>query len=187
MREPACGLSQQAAEVGGSPSLDTQVRVGAAPTTPGRVGTARRLGFGKQDGKVYESRNQWWNPLKRITGSNLVDLGRAAVHDRSGGRLRTRFDTGRDGGHEESLRRTRGEAAGEELDTAPVDRLLVNVGTIPGFPYPPPSQGGDGQARDRPMALGWGGGPVVVRGRESRPHGEGGQRVCMHGTGRSGG
>jgi hypothetical protein len=187
MREPACGLSQQVAEVGGSRSLDAQVEVGAAPTTPGRVGTARRPGFGQRDGKVYESRNQWWNPLKRITGSNLVDMGRAAAHDRLGGRLRTRFDTGRDGGHEESLRRTRGEAAGEELGTAPVDRLLVNVRTIPGFPYPPLSQGGDGHARDRPVARGWGGVPVVVRGRESRLHGEGGQRVRMQGTGRSGG
>src|ERR1700730_8378190 len=91
MREPAFGLSQQVAEVGGSRSLDAQVEAGAAPTTPGRVGTARRLGFGQQDGKVYESRNQWWNPLKRITGSNLGDLGRAAVHERYGGRLRTRL------------------------------------------------------------------------------------------------
>jgi hypothetical protein len=40
------------------------MRAGAAPTTPGRVGTARRLGSGKQDGKVYERRNQWWNPRK---------------------------------------------------------------------------------------------------------------------------
>jgi hypothetical protein len=89
MREPACGLSQQVVEVGGSRSLVAQVEVGAAPTTPGRVGTARRPGFGQRDGKVYESRNQWWNPLKRITGSNLVDVGRVAAHDRFGGRLRT--------------------------------------------------------------------------------------------------
>jgi len=24
--------------------------------------------------------NQWWNPLKHGTGSNLVDVGRAAAH-----------------------------------------------------------------------------------------------------------
>jgi hypothetical protein len=29
---------------------------------------------------VYECRNQWWNPLKRCTSSNLVDMGWAAVH-----------------------------------------------------------------------------------------------------------
>ena len=76
-----CGLSQQPAEAGGSPSPGTRVRVGAAPTTTGRVGTARRLGSGKRDGKVYECRNQWLNPLKSRTGSNLADMGRDAVRD----------------------------------------------------------------------------------------------------------
>ena len=54
----------------------------AAPTTTGRVGTARQPGPGKQDGKVYECRNQWSNPLKARTGSNLVDAGRTAAHAR---------------------------------------------------------------------------------------------------------
>jgi hypothetical protein len=54
--------------------------VGAALTTTGRVGTARRSGSGKRDGKVYECRNQWSNPRKSKTGSNLVDMGRIAVH-----------------------------------------------------------------------------------------------------------
>ena len=57
--------------------------MGAALTTTGRVGTTRRLGSGKQGGKVYESRNQWSNPLKARTGSNLVDVGRDAVHVRA--------------------------------------------------------------------------------------------------------
>jgi len=57
------------------------VRVGAALTTTGRVGTTRRLGPGYQDGKVYV-RNQRVKPLKRYTGSNLVDVGRRAVHAR---------------------------------------------------------------------------------------------------------
>jgi hypothetical protein len=48
--------------------------VGAASTTPGRTGTARQLGLGKQDGEVYECRNQWWNPLKsNRPAGNLVD------------------------------------------------------------------------------------------------------------------
>jgi hypothetical protein len=34
---------------------------------------------GKRDGEVYEHRNQWWNPLKRCTGSNLADVSRDAV------------------------------------------------------------------------------------------------------------
>ena len=57
--------------------------MGAALTTTERVGTARRLGSGKQGGKVYVSRNQWSNPLKSRTGSNLVDTGRAAAHVRA--------------------------------------------------------------------------------------------------------
>ena len=52
----------------------------------------------------------------------------------------------------------------------------MNVGTVPGLPYPPASLAGGGQVRRRLSALGWGGALVVVRGRESRPHGEGGQR-----------
>jgi hypothetical protein len=61
--------------------------VGAALTTTGRVGTTRRLGSGKQGGKVYESRNQWSNPLKARTGSNLVDAGRDAAHVRQEARM----------------------------------------------------------------------------------------------------
>ena len=54
--------------------------MGAAPTTAGRIGTARQSGSAKQDGKVYECRNQWSNPLKARTGSNLADMGRTAAH-----------------------------------------------------------------------------------------------------------
>jgi hypothetical protein len=67
-------------EAGGSLSLGTQGKAGAALTTTGRAGTARRPGSGKQGGKAYECRNQWSNPLKSRTGSNLVDMGRCAVH-----------------------------------------------------------------------------------------------------------
>ena len=79
-KDSAGGLSQQAVEAGGSPTREAPGRVGAALTTTGRVGTSRRLGSGKQGGKVYESRNQWSNLLKARTGSNLVDTGRVAAH-----------------------------------------------------------------------------------------------------------
>ncbi len=52
----------------------------------------------------------------------------------------------------------------------------VNVGTIPAVPDPGSSQLSGGKVRRRLMLSGWGGGPVVVRGRESRSHGEGVQR-----------
>jgi hypothetical protein len=66
--------------------------VGAALTTTERVGTTRRLGSGKQGGKVYVSRNQWSNPLKARTGSNLVDMGRAAAHVPGGGMTPSSMD-----------------------------------------------------------------------------------------------
>jgi hypothetical protein len=106
---------------------------------------------------------------------------------RLGGRLRGRCSVRRSGGHEEGLRRTRGEAAGEQLGTTSADRCMVNAGTLSGSPFPLASQAGGGQARCRLLALGGDGAAVVVRGRESRPHGEGRQQVRSVGTGRPGG
>jgi hypothetical protein len=128
-------------------------------------------------------------PQAGNTGSNLVDMGRLAakrepvIPGQADWRRRV---SARRQGHEERLRRTRGKAAGEELGTTPVDWSVVNVGTISGLPSPPASQVGDGQARRQLLAPRWGGVLVVVRGRESRPHGEGGQRVRSRGPGMSG-
>ena len=63
--------------------------------------------------------------------------------------------------------------AGEKLVVYPVDRTAVNVGTRPVIPRP----GGAGKAQRLLMSLGGGGASVVVRGRESRSHGEGRQQV----------
>ena len=63
--------------------------------------------------------------------------------------------------------------AGEKLVVYPVDRTAVNVGTRPAVPGPV----GAGKAQRLLMPLGGGGASVVVRGRESRSHGEGGQQV----------
>ena len=49
----------------------------------------------------------------------------------------------------------------------------VNVGTISSVPDPASSLLVGGNARRQPMLAGWDGGPVVVRARESRAHGEG--------------
>jgi len=112
--------------------------MGAASTTTGRVGTARRPGSGKRDGEVYECRNQWWNPLKRSTGSNLADQGRycsASVTSRS-----EAIGSGVGGGKvgPEVTVKACGvavaRAAGEKLGTHPVYRLVVNVGTVLGSP-----------------------------------------------------
>jgi hypothetical protein len=161
--------------------------VGAASTTPRRVGTARQPGPGKQDGEVYERRNQWWNPLKSVgPAGNLVDGRESSAPDS----LTTRekgLGGVRAGGHGEGLRRSRGHAcrgkAGHR-SRRPVcgergNRLLVaNL---------PISQIGSGKARRLLMTRRRGGGSVVVRSRESRLHGEGTQRACSSWTGRAGG
>ena len=132
--------------------------------------------------------NQWLNPLKRGTGSNLVDLGRAAVRVDLGDRSATPMSAANVDQEAigEGLRRTRGEAVGEELGAEPADWHMVNAGTVPVPPSPSSIQDGGGQDHRRLMAPGRGGGPVVVRGRESRPHGEGAQRVRSAGAGMSG-
>ena len=53
----------------------------------------------------------------------------------------------------------------------------VNVGTISSVPFPASSPLVGGNARRQRMLAGWDGGPVVVRARESRAHGEGVQCV----------
>jgi hypothetical protein len=69
---------------------------------------------------------------KRGAGSNLVDMGREAVH---GHRVYRVVDSVaglacRWGGHGEGLRRNRDDAAGAKLGTTLVDRFHVNTGTI---------------------------------------------------------
>lgn len=53
----------------------------------------------------------------------------------------------------------------------------VNVGTTPTVPSWVSDELVGGKVRCQLMLSGWGGEPVVVRGRESRPHGEGVQRL----------
>ena len=66
---------------------------------------------------------------------------------------------------------------GQSWAPTPSNGSTVNVGTIPAVPSPASSLLAGGKARRRLMPPGWGGGPVVVRVRESRSHGEGVQRV----------
>ena len=179
-------LSQQGGGAGGSLSRVVPVRVGAAPTTPGRIGTARGCGSGQRDGKVYE-RNQCLTPLNgppaRIwwiwagRGAHLLPAG--------GGELLGRHVfTGR-----EATVKACGVAVamlqGHSWAPTPSNGSGVNVGTIPPVPFPGSSRLPGGKAHRRPMPVGWGGGPVVVRGRESRPHGEGVQ--CVRGAAASSG
>ena len=75
---------------------------------------------------------------------------------------------------------------GHSWAPTPSNGSTVNVGTTATIPSPISSLLFGGKVRRRPMSSRWGGGPVIVRGRESRSqdpclcgsHGEGVQRVC---------
>ena len=113
-RTPPPTCRSRPGEAEGSLTVETRGRVGAALTTTGRTGTARRCGSGKQDETPYE-RNQCLTPRNSSTGSNLADLGRDAVRAADSlvrRRLRRRDRMAGRGGHVESLRRRRGDAVG---------------------------------------------------------------------------
>ena len=125
---------------------------------------------------------------KRGTGSNLVDMGRNAVRDRPVWTVDSVAGLAcRRGGHGEGLRRSRGDAAGAKLDAQLIDRFAVNTGTISRRSRCPGAIRVRGIDPSSVEGAGWGGGPVVLRGWESRPHGEGGQQVGSRGAGMPGG
>ena len=108
-------------------------------------------------------RPQTWRT--RVVHSNEAALYR-------GGSLRARlFSPGAVAGGR--LRVPAGGAVGVKPAADPVKRILVNVGSAPCAPgcwWQP------GKARCRLTGAGRGGVRVVVRARESRSHGEGGQQ-----------
>ena len=132
--------------------------------------------------------NQWLNPRNEAADSNLVDEGRFAVGaERLGGEARPVLVMDAvAGNHAESLRRRHDHAAGEELGTDPADWEMVNMGTTTRPAVCSHGQCESGQARRRPVAVWWGGVVLVVRGRESRPHGEGRQSFRGRSAGRPG-
>jgi hypothetical protein len=125
---------------------------------------------------------------KRGTGSNLVDRGRDAVHGCPPGMVDSVAGLAcREGGHDEGLRRSRGDAAGAWLDAKLINRFRVNTGTMPCRSRCPASSGVVGIGPSSAEDMGWGGGPVVVRARERRAQGEGGQQVGGKEAGMPGG
>ena len=134
-------------------------------------------------------RNQRLNaPQETATSLNLADQGWVAARTRMLGR--GTLGLGDVAGPEATVNACGvavGEAAGVELGADPVDRYMVNVGTVPGLPHPASSQLVDGQVHRRLMTPGRGGGSVVVRASESGAHGEGTQRVRSTVAGMPGG
>ena len=170
--------------------MEVHGRVGSSPDNDGthqycqmvRAWLARQRGVTRVNQRV--------NPLKCGTGSNLVDVGRAAVRvvlNVRGRRLRSRslMSVGR-------LSRKAcgvlgGEAAAAKLGADPADRCMVNVGTVVVLPFPVSIRLVGGQVHRRLWMPGRGGGFVVVRAQESCVHGEGTQRVRRAVAGMPGG
>lgn len=75
---------------------------------------------------------------------------------------------------------------GKSWAPIPSSGRVVNVGTIVESPSLPVGLAGSGKAHRQLTARRWDGALVVVRGRESRPHGEGGQQVRSRCAGMSG-
>ena len=74
------------------------------------------------------------------------------------------------------LRGSHGDVAGAESGASFVERSTSEHGNRPWSARCHARQrGASGWAHRRPTGLGWGGAAVVVRGRESRSHGEGRQ------------
>ena len=192
MKGPTSGLSQQPGRSWGQLDLGGARKGGSSPDNDGtgRYCQTARVRQARQDGGMTSE--PVVEPPQAATRLEPGGCGPDSSARRAPMRSMVRGDSDRhglrdQGGHGEGLRRTRGEAAGEKLGTTPADRHTVNVGSGRMPPSPPCGQHGGGQVRRRLTASGRGGALVVVRGRESRLHGEGGQRVRRLGTGRPGG
>jgi hypothetical protein len=132
--------------------------------------------------------NQWLKFRKRAAGSNLVDRGRYAVRDLCR-EVRSTPKPVDCAGQEATVKGCGVGVAmlpGQSWVTYLVDRFLGERGNHLWSPSPSASRVGGGQVRCQLWTGRWGGGPVVVRARERRVHGEGDQQVGREDSGMPG-
>jgi hypothetical protein len=185
---PTCGLSQQAAEAGGSLTPETRGRVGAALTTPGRASTARWSGARQARRRGVRVQKPVVEPPQEVDRLEPGGYGPGwQCAEPPYNREERPRRRGGAGGHGEVLRGSRGQACRGKAGHPSRRTVCGERGNRSWIAFPLASQAGGGKARRQLMIRGWGGGSVVVRGRESRLHGEGTQRVRDVGAGRSGG
>ena len=156
-------------------SRGTPEKAEAALTTTGRASTVRWRGSGKREGKVY-ARNQrrkasqthhQLEPDRSGLGSNACPTGTTGWRTPWLGYVAGREATVKDCGV--AMARLQGHS----WAPTPSKGSGVNVGTTWSVPAVMA-----GKTCRRSTLAKWGGGPVVVRARESRVHGEGVQCVC---------
>jgi hypothetical protein len=186
-RPSPSGRRSGPAEAEGSLTRGTPGRAGSSPDNDGTVWDCQtgRARLARREGVREEPAV---TSRKRCTGSNLVDVGRGAARDSfqcEGSTFRSVDSTGR-GGHGEGLRRSRGDAVGIPAGRRARRSACGEHGNRSWSSRVPACQAGVGTGSLPAVGHERGGGLVVVRGRESRPHGEGGQRVRNEVTGMSG-
>lgn len=166
-------------KLGAARSQGTRARAASSPDNAGtcqhrqmvRVRQARREGVTTVNQCSKASQD-------KPTSSNLTDLGWVAARTRTtyGELLRPVSVADR-----EATSKVCGvdvaKLQGHSWAPNPTNGSGGNVGTIPAGPFPASILLVGGKVRCRPMPPGWDVGPVLVRGRESRSHGEGVQRV----------
>lgn len=153
------------------------MRVASGPDNAGvcqycqmmRVRQANRKGIRKEPAFTSPK----WSPARTWR----IRAGRGAHPPRVGRGTPGRGFSPSQGGHGEGLRRSRGDAAGTKSGASFDERSSSEHGnhpaTVPGGGAASPPVGIGTSSAER---VGWGGAVVVLRGRESRPHGEGRQR-----------
>ena len=141
--------------------------------------TVRWSGPGKHDGKAYVRNQRLKAPqeIQQLEPDRSGLCSNAHLHDNVWGTLWLG-----DVADREVIVNVCGVAVtmlqGHSWTPTPLNGWRVNVGTIPTIPDRAGSQlARFEKARCQSMSPGWGGGPVVVRARESRVHGEGVQCV----------
>jgi len=162
-------------------------------SSPDNAGTGRHC----QTARVRQAKlegatrvNQRVTPRKSRAGSNLADMGRYAVRDRARSGARSTPKPFVFGGKEATLKVCGiGVARLPGYSWVPNQLIgcVVNVGTARGLPIAWAASPVVGQVRCRLMAIGRGGGLVVVGARERRVQGEGGQQVSREDAGMPGG
>jgi len=126
---------------------------------------------------VYERNPCHKAPQERPTRSNLADMGGVAVRiPEIVGELVFRTMSTVDEAMVKVCGVTMAKPLGHSGAPSLTSASKVNVGTLSSVPHRHTTVG---KARSQPMPVTGGGGSVVVRGWESRPHGEGIQQGCM--------
>jgi hypothetical protein len=126
-------------------------------------------------------------PQERPTSSNLADMGWVAVRIPAlAGRTLLSVDVAGREAMENACGVPMAKPLGHSWAPNLWNAAKVNVGTTPVVPPCHPVGVTGGYVRSRPIPPEWGGGSVVVRGRESRPHGEGIQQVQQPKAGQGG-